>query len=160
MTSTSITTLLSKLPDAKGTAAYLNVMKLVTDSFLDKSTEYSARVQKAWYAVFMLRYWYQWIVLHPDYTLGSNFITCDTYMCIELNAHSLISYMLSLQNLLPPDSDNFIPWLLGSQCCEKVFRAARSMSGTFSTIINFGLLGLIRRINRLQIQKVNVMRPQ
>ena len=61
-------------------------------------------------------------------------------------------YYHYIQSLLPPDSDSFIPWLLGSQCCEKVFRAARSMSNTFSTIINFGLLGLIHRFNRLQIQ--------
>ena len=151
MTSTSIMTLLSKLPDTKGTAVYLDIMKSVTDSFLDKSIECLARVQKAWYAVFVLRYWRQWIVLHPDYTVGRNFITCNTYMCIELNAHSLLSFILSLQSLLPLDSDSFIPWLLGSQCCDKVFRAARSMSNTFSTIINFSLLGLIHRFNRLQI---------
>jgi len=119
MTSGSVSTLLSKLSDAKDTAVYLDIMKSVTDSFLDKSIECLDRVQKAWHAVFILRYWCQWIVLHPDYTIGSNFITDNTYMCIELNVHSLLSHILSLQSLLPPDSDNFIPWLLGSQCCKK-----------------------------------------
>ena len=41
---------------------------------------------------------------------------------------------------------------MGSQSCEKSFRAARNMTSTFSTIINFGMLGLLRRLHRLQIQ--------
>ena len=45
----------------------------------------------------------------------------------------------------------FFPWLLGSQMCETTFRTIRSMS-TFSTAINFGMLGLLRRLHRLQIQ--------
>lgn len=46
----------------------------------------------------------------------------------------------------------FLPWLLGSQSCEKAFRAARSTSSTFSTVIIFGMLGLLRQLHRLQIQ--------
>ena len=50
------------------------------------------------------------------------------------------------------DFSLFVPWQLGSQSCEKVFRSARSMSNIFSTVINFSLLGLLRRLHRLQIQ--------
>ena len=46
----------------------------------------------------------------------------------------------------------YCPWLLGSQPCEKAFRAARSMTPTFSTIVNFNVLGLLRRLHKLQIQ--------
>ena len=46
----------------------------------------------------------------------------------------------------------FIPWILGSQSCEEAFRLVRSMSGVFSTVINFGILGLLRRLHRLDIQ--------
>ena len=46
----------------------------------------------------------------------------------------------------------FFPWLLGSQVCEATFRTIRSMNSTFSTTINFGMLGLLRRLHRLQIQ--------
>ena len=46
----------------------------------------------------------------------------------------------------------FCPWLLGSQPCKKGFRAARSMTPTFSTMVNFSILGLLRRIHKLQIQ--------
>ena len=53
---------------------------------------------------------------------------------------------------MPDGSDYFQPWLLGSQPCESTFRAARSMTGTFSTIVNFSLLGILQRLHRLQIQ--------
>ena len=43
-------------------------------------------------------------------------------------------------------------WILGSQSCEEAFRSVRSMTGVFSTVINFGMLGLLRRLHRLDIQ--------
>jgi len=44
------------------------------------------------------------------------------------------------------------PWMLGSQPCKQAFRAARSMTPTFSAMINFTVLGLIRKLHELQIQ--------
>jgi len=41
---------------------------------------------------------------------------------------------------------------LGSQPCEKAFQAARSITPTFSTIVNFSILGLLRCLHKLQIQ--------
>ena len=83
-------------------------------------------------------------MLNPMYSLEKNFITSNAYKCIELNAHSLIIYMMTIRD--HPVSDNqdrlFTPWLLGSQSCEKVFRTAHSMTSMFSTILNFGVLGL------------------
>ena len=66
-------------------------------------------------------------------------------MCIELNAHSLKIFLLTLQKILP--DNGFFPWLLGSQSCEKAIRAAHSMSSIFSAVINFGMLGLLRRLH-------------
>ncbi len=151
MTSESVMSLLKKIPDAKGTHAYLDVLRSVIDSFLDKKLDKLTRIKKAWYAVFFARYWRQWLLLKPDYCLGNNFITPNAYMCIELNAHSLITFLLTVRDTQPSNSSSFVPWMLGSQSCEKIFRAARSMSSTFSTIINFGLLGLLRRLHRLHI---------
>ena len=88
------------------------------------------------------------MLLHPQYDLGKNFITSNAYMCIELNAHALVTILLTIRKTLPHDSHCFLPWLLGSQTCEKIFRAARSMTSTFSTIIKyFGMLGLMRRLH-------------
>ena len=152
VTSESVLELLSQVPDARGTRAYLEVMRAVIDSYLDKSLDALSRLEKAWFAVFVMRYWRKWILLHPQYELGKNFITSNAYICIELNAHALVTILLTIRNTLPSDNQCFLPWLLGSQSCEKMFRAARSMTSTFSTIINFGMLGLMRRLHCLNIQ--------
>ena len=87
----------SQIPDAKGTKAYLEVMRAVVDSYLDKSLGVLSRIEKAWFAVFVMRYWRKWILLHPQYDLGKNFITSNAYMCIELNAHALVTILLTIR---------------------------------------------------------------
>ena len=57
-----------------------------------------------------------------------------------------------MRDKIPNGSELSCPWLLGSQPCEQTFRAARSMTGTFSTVINFSIYALLQRLHRLQIQ--------
>ena len=114
ITSTSVISLLDKMPDALGTIAYLRMTKDVSESFLDTKLHPLDRIEKIWCAVFFLRYWRQYVVDNKAYTLQNNFITYNAYMCIELNAHSLLTFLLFLK---VSDADkSFTPWLLGSQC--------------------------------------------
>lgn len=152
ITSDSVQEILSGIPDAKGTLTYLRLTRCVIDSYLDKNLDITARIKKAWYAAFLVRYWRQWLLINGQYTLADNFISLNAYKCIELNAHSIIVYVMIIREFFPLHTESFIPWLLGSQSCEKMFRAARSMSSTFSTIINFDMLGFLQRIHRLHIQ--------
>ena len=102
-----------------------------------------------------MRYWNRWISLQkPQYCTRNNFITSNACSCIELNAHALIILLRILHDdtTTHDGSLHFLPWLLGSQPCEKAFRAVRSMTSTFSTIINFSLRDLLNRLHRLQIQ--------
>lgn len=144
--------LLDKLKDANATKCYIELIGCIVDSYLDKSLDAVKRVEKIWYAVFVLRYWRQWILLHPSFTLKNNFITSNAYMCVEMCAHALVTFLITLRHHFPEQENAFLPWLLGSQTCEATFRAIRSMSSIFSTIINFGMLGLLRRLHRLQVQ--------
>ena len=121
------------------------------DGYLDKSLHPLDRIEKLWYAAFFVRYWRKWLLLNKAYTLKDNFIISNAFMCIELNAHALIVFLLAVRDHVK-SNDCFLPWLLGSQCCEALFRTARSMSSIFSTTINFGMLGLLHRIHRLHIQ--------
>lgn len=91
--------ILDQIPDAKGAMAYLNVLRSVVDSYLDKKLLQLMRIENIWFAVFFLQCWRQWIILHPSYTLGNNFITQNAYTCVELNAHSLILFLLTTQTL-------------------------------------------------------------
>ena len=98
------------------------------------------------------RYWHYWLLNNSNYNLTDNFITSNAYCCIELNAHALIILLMNLRDSNLSSKDKFYPCLLGSQPCEKAFRAMRSMSGIFSTIINFSMLGFLRKLHRMHIQ--------
>ena len=144
--------LLAKIDGAGATKCYIELIQNIIDSYLDKSLDPLVRVEKMWYSTFVIRYWRQWILLHPHYTLRANFITHNCYQCVELNAHALITYILAIKNHFEGDSIYCLPWLLGSQTCERTFRTVRSMSTVFSSVLNFTLLGLLRRLHRLNIQ--------
>ena len=152
ITSSSVMAQISQIPDAKGTHVYLKALKAVLDCYLNKQLSPLDRISNIWYAVFFFRYWRQWLLSVPSYSLGNNFITRNSYLCIELNAHALILFMRTLRDHYSDGAALFSPWKLGSQSCEKTFRAVRSMTTTFSTVINVGMLGLLRRLHRLQIQ--------
>ena len=82
--------------------------------------------------------------------MQANFITANTYKCVELNAHALIiALIISRDNFAGRCC--FMPWLFGSQSSEEAFRSVRSMSGVFSPVINFGMLGLLRQLHRLDL---------
>ena len=73
-------------------------------------------------------------------------------MCVEINAHSLLAFIFILRDKFQADSECFLPLMLGSQSCERVFRSLRSMTGTFSTVVIFSMLGMLQRLHKLHIQ--------
>lgn len=121
---------------------------------MSKELDPLSRIEEAWFAVFFVRYWRKWLTTctHGQYTLTNNFITLNAHVCIELNAHALVNSLIILRDQMPHLNSSYLPWLLSSQTCERTFRAARSMSSTFSTMINFSTLGLLKRLHKLQIQ--------
>ena len=146
---TSAAHLLSKVPDADATKCYVELIQCVMDSYLDKSLDSLTRIEKIWYVTFFMRYWWKWLMLNKGYTLKDHFVTSNAYMCIEMNAHALIVFLMTVREY---GANCFLPWLLGSQVCEAIFRTARSVSSIFSTTINFGMLGLLQRLCHLHIQ--------
>ena len=73
-------------------------------------------------------------------------------MCVELNAHAMIVYIMLIRDHFHSNWNCFVPWVLGSQTCEKTFHIVRSMSTVFSSVINFSILGLLHRLHRINIQ--------
>jgi len=69
--------------------------------------------------------------------VNENFITGSAYIGIKLNDHTLILLLFLLRDKVPDGSRLFNPWLLGSHPCKQKFRATRSMTSTFSTVVNF-----------------------
>ena len=89
-----------------------------------------------------LQYWSNWIIVHSLYKVQKYFITSNSFKCF---AH--ISLMTARDNFEVCLS----PWILGFQSCEQTFRSVKSMSGIFSTYINFDVLRLLRQLHCLDI---------
>jgi hypothetical protein len=70
------------------------------------------------------------------YSLGTSFVSLNSYLCIEINAHALILLIIRLGNR----KELFKPWLCGSQSCESYFRTARSCTPTESTQVTHQIL--------------------
>jgi len=149
LTSEAVTNLLDQC-GCLGTKVYLKMIRYIIDSFLCKDLEPKKRIIQRWIAVFFFRYWRQWILDNSEHNLKNNFITRNAYLCAEINSHCLISFLLECKSVNLP----FMPWLLGSQPCEQLFRATRNMSSVYSTMINFSMLGLLRRLHRIHIQSI------
>lgn len=139
-----------KIPGSKGTILFLKIMRYSVISIMDPDMKPSKRIYYIWLAVFILRIWRGWIIKRKDYDLGTNFVTYNAYVCIELNAHSLVRLAIQLSSLHLEHL--FLPFLYNSQTCEAFFRNLRSMTTTNSTVVNFSLRDVIFRIRRVSFQ--------
>lgn len=81
---------------------------------------------------FFLRLWRLWLKSNQKFSISDNFISLNTYVCLEINAKALLDAIDLLKTLDSPEL--FLPWLFSSQACESFFRSLRSLSSTYSTI--------------------------
>lgn len=145
---TKVSDLLRKhIIDSEGTALYLDFMRETTNAFLDHSLAPLQRIEYLWKLLFFLRLWRKWIVDTNGYTLGHNFISSNTFNCLELNAHGMIQLIQYFRDREEPEL--FQPWFFSSQDCEEFFRGGRSMTTTYSTVTNFSVLEYEHRVRRI-----------
>lgn len=140
----------TEIPNSLGTVLFLKALKNIIDSYRDPNLSPEQRVYKIWHAVFIFRFWRQSIMEDPNMRLKDNFITVYTYVCIELNAHSMVSLILYLRSKNLPEL--FLPLLLGSQQCEKAFRQVRSITSAYYTATNCTLFEFMSRIGNTEFQ--------
>lgn len=140
--------LLKYVPGCEGTAMFLKCLNYTLYSYLDTTMISAERIYKNWYGLFFFRVWRSWLI-KSKFTLKESFISSNSYLCIELNAHSLVKQLLKLEQ---SDSYKFMPDLQGSQPCETMFRQARSFSSMNSTVVNFNMMEFINRLNKIQLQ--------
>ncbi|CAF1620840.1 unnamed protein product [Rotaria magnacalcarata] len=160
---------LNKIKDSEGVIMYLRLLRSIMIAYVDKLTTPIDRLYHAWFSVFINRLWYIWIdsmkkidldtSLYELTGIKSNqkytkkkefFITNNAYYCIEINAHQLTYLaLLVIEKKLPLEALNI--YLFSSQTCEGMFRSARSMSGTFSSIVNFSVQEFLNRTQKLSL---------
>ena len=102
--------------------------------FLDKSLPFiQTNLPSVVFSVF-LRLWRRWMM--SDSTTKSsleyNFISSNSYLCIEINAHALTLMYNTIGRYISQPyyhhsfrKDCFKAWLFGSKSCESCFRTAR-----------------------------------
>lgn len=166
---TVIKCLIEYVPGCEATVMYLKAMRNLIMAYLDVNNSSSSElIYRMWCAVFFFRAWRSWLLnsekINPNskksknvYTLKDNFISSNCYTCIELNAHAIVKKLLAEdveeKNGGGTDPNEvFFPNLYDSQPCESTFRQTRSFTSTFSTIVNFNMLDIIHRINKIQLQ--------
>lgn len=84
------------------------------------------------------------------YKLIDQFITMNTYMGIEINAHALLR--LIGKCIDEGCTDYFLPWQFGSQACEGFFRALRALCSSYVTMTNCTIFEALKRIQKIQFQ--------
>ncbi len=134
--------------ETSGTVIYLQLMRAIRDCFFDKPLSPLKRLYLIWKVIYFVRIWKTWLTQNG---LGEadHFITNNAYLCIELNGHMLTNLVFNvIMKIFPVEC--FRVWITGSQACEQLFRLLRSMTSTFSTIVNFSLKGILERIHKLQ----------
>lgn len=137
-------------------------------AFIEKNTNIIDRLYYSWCAVFIVRIWSAALEkgdLHHLERIASRelpsqsvapipkrnlFITMQSLFSLEINAHSL-TYLLLLVVEKQVTEEALQVALFNSQMCENYFRAARSMSGAFSSVVNFSVNEFIHRAAKLSV---------
>lgn len=132
------------------TAKFLEIMRNVSEAFMDESISPQERIRKIWYSIFLVRLWRQFIENSKTLTLKDNFLTANCYSCLELNAHSLIFIIVFLGK--SNSKQFFMPKNFSSQPCEEFYRQIRSFTTVYSTMANCTTKEAISRVKKIQLQ--------
>lgn len=87
---------------------------------------------------------------NKNYTLNNNFLSTNCYSCIELNSHSLLLLIIHFRDNDLFRQEMFKPWNFSSQTCKKFFRATRSLTSTYSTVVNFSMKDILSRLHQIE----------
>lgn len=136
--------------NSEATAFFLDIMRDVIAAYMQPNLTPLERIQKIWFSLFVIRIWRAYILSTKNLTLKNNFLTQYCYICIELNAHSLVLLLFHLKE--KNKSEFFKPDLFSSQQCESLFRMVRSFTSTYSTVVNCSVKEILERINKIQLQ--------
>lgn len=145
-----IKSLQTQIENSEATVKYLKLCHDVTSCYLDPDLVPTERIFKMWNGLFFLRIWRKHISSSRTFTLQDNFISSNSYNCIEINARNLITLIKKFREENTPEL--FLPSLFDSQNCERTFRQLRSLGTTQYTKINFSIYELLHMIGRVEAQ--------
>lgn len=136
------------IPDSEATVLYLKLCSEIELSLMDHDVIPEQRIEKMFHVVYFLRIWKKWIS-SSGYT-SANFITNNSYVCIEINAANLLDLVRRFRDENRPEL--FLTTLFDSQACERAFRQFRAMGTPNYTKVNFSIHELLHMTRRLEVQ--------
>ena len=135
------------------------LLRSIVLAYAEHNTPIIDRIYYSWFGGFLCRIWQTWLRVvgkeeisefHSGETINNLFITTPAHFSIELNAHSLLGIcLLVIQQKLPESALSISNY--HSQSCESTFRLTRSMSGSFSCIVNFTIEQFLKRAGKLSV---------
>ena len=150
---------LEDIEDSLATRVYLRILRSIVVAYIEDDTTIVDRLYHGWFTVFLCRLWRTWLEHVEEDDIPTRFsekkkddlfITIPAHFSIELNAHTLLSICLLVrQKSLPLEALSMSNY--SSQPCESLFRLARSMSGTFSSVVNFTTDQFLQRTAKLSV---------
>ncbi|CAF1513074.1 unnamed protein product [Rotaria sp. Silwood1] len=157
LASDDVLNILKNNTNTQGTFVYLQLLRLIIIAYIEPTTSLKTRLKSAWITVFVCRLWLAWLKKKifknqssTQINKDKHFITRTAYLSVELNAHNLLYLILLVQQKQLPKESLHI-FLFNSQSCEGMFRNARSLSGVYSTIVNFTIHDFLRRAAKLSL---------
>lgn len=136
--------------NSEATIEYLKMLRMLLDAFMNEELAVTQRIYNSFYVMFAFRYWRSWCMESREDNL-SNFITLEGFLAIEMNCWNLLKLVRLCRDVY--SDEIFLIFLMNSQICEKFFRQLRSMTSTYSTVINFSALEILEKIQKIQIQE-------
>lgn len=134
-------------PQQKATKMFLKVGYYIRKAFIDPMTSPDDRITYAWYVIFFLRLWRLSTVTNNSTTIENDFVTSSVYLCLEINAHNLIKFLIQCREQNVPEQ--FLVGFASSQTCELMFRSFRTMATTSYTAINFTIHEMLFKMRRM-----------
>lgn len=148
---------LGTIPSTEGVILYLKFVRNLITAYVEGKSTVEERLFSSFYCLYFARLWKEWIqiqrktenFMHKNEEISlNNFLSSNTYACIEINALSIVKMLRKCIDLNRPDL--FMPTLMSSQACEEYFRRTRSMTSTFQTITEYDMLEILNRSKRSQ----------
>lgn len=130
---------------------YLQIMMWIKQSYIEAETTASNRLYLSWKIVFVCRIWREFILSSKNRSL-KDFISANTYNCVEINAHSMLVFLIDCRE--KNREEIFKVAKTGSQACESFFAKERSQTTTQSTITNFDMSEMLARSKRTEMIEI------
>ena len=141
----------------EGTRVYLEMLHYYKSIFISKTVSIEERMERAYYCIYFLGIWRDWLLKKYDYrgkhefTLTENFVTRQGYQDVEMSCNAVILYcQVTRLWLKRHNNDGFGVYLerFGSDALEELFGKLATWDGSRRVCNALDVMRLITSMQR------------